>query len=131
MTIVWKRVTQPLQIWGGDCKNNEVEDRLEEEDNFSTAVVGEDTGTVVVGDEGVDDDATAQPSSRTSVSCGSGSVAVPLLPPQNRQSSQSVASQRAATVVQTNSITSGRQSSSSASSATGRRPPTHMTPLSC
>jgi hypothetical protein len=130
MRIVWKRVTRRLQIWGGDCKDNEVEDGLEEEDKFSTAVVGEDIGTVVGRDEGVDDAAAARPSSRASVSSGSGSVAVPSLPPQNRQLSQSVESQRAATVVQTNSSTSGRQSSSSAPSATGRHPLTHMTPLS-
>ncbi len=70
---------------GGDCKDNEVEDGLEEEDTFSTALVGEDIGTVVGGDEGVDDAAAARPSSQASVSSGSGSVAVPLLPPQNRQ----------------------------------------------
>ncbi len=71
---------------GGDCKDNEVEDGLEEEDKFSTAVVGEDIGTVVGGDEGGDDAAAARPSLRASVSSGSGSVAVLSLPPQNRQS---------------------------------------------
>jgi hypothetical protein len=86
---------------------------LEEEDEFSTAVAGEDIGTVVGRDEEVDDAAAARPSSQASV-----------------QSSQSVESQRAATVVWTNSTTSGRQSSSSAPSSTGHRPPTHMTPLS-
>jgi hypothetical protein len=54
---------------------------LEEEDGFSTPVVGEDTSTMVGGDEGVDDAATARPSLRASVSSGSGSVAVPSLPP--------------------------------------------------
>jgi hypothetical protein len=92
--------------------------------------VGEDTRTVVGGDEGVDDAATARQSSQASISSGSGSVTVPSLPLQNRQLSQSVASQRAAMVVRTNSTTSGWQPSSSASSATGRCPPTHMTPLS-
>jgi hypothetical protein len=46
--------------------------------------VGEDTGTEVCGDEGVDDAPTALPSSRASVSSGLGSVAVPLLPPHDR-----------------------------------------------
>jgi hypothetical protein len=115
---------------GGDPKDDEVEDELEEEDKFSTAVVGEDTGTVAGGDEGVDDAATAHPSLQASVSSGSGTVAVPLLPPHNRQFSQSAASQRAAAVVRTNSTTSVQCSSSSASSTTGCRPPTHMTPLS-
>ncbi len=93
----------------------------EEEDDFSTAVVGENTSTEVGGDEGGDDAPTARPSLRASVSSGVGSVAVLLLPPRDR---------RAATVVQANSTTSGWQSSSSASSATGRHPATHMTPLS-
>jgi hypothetical protein len=70
-------------IWG-DCKDNEVGDVLEEEDDVSTAVVGEDTSTVVGGDEGVDDAATAQPLSRAFVSSGSVSVAMPLLTPQDR-----------------------------------------------
>ncbi len=103
---------------------------MEEEDNFSNAVVGEDTSTVVGGDEGVDDAATAWPSLRASVSSGSGSVAVPSLPPHDRQLSQSAASQRAAMLVQTNLTTSGQHSSSSALSATGHCPPTHITPLS-
>jgi hypothetical protein len=116
---------------GGNGKDDEVGVGLEEEeDNFSTAVVGEDTSTVVGGVEGADDAAIARPSPRVSVSSGSGSVAVPLLPPRDRQSSQSAASQSAATVVRTNSTTSGRHSSSSAFSATGHHPPTHMTPLS-
>jgi hypothetical protein len=116
---------------GGDCKEDKVGVGLEEEeDNFSTAVVGEDISTEVGGDEGVDDAATARPSLQASVSSGSGSVAVPSLPPHDRQSSQSAASQRAAMVVRANSATSGRDSSSSVSSATGRHPPTHMTPLS-
>jgi hypothetical protein len=107
---------------GGDCKDDEVGVGLEEEeDDFSNAVVGEDTSTEVGGDEGGDDAPTAWPSSRVSVSSGVGSVAVPSLPPRDR---------RAATVVQAKSTTSGRQSSSSASSATGRCPATHMTPLS-
>jgi hypothetical protein len=113
-----------------DCEGNEVEDGLEEEDDFSIAVVGEDSSTVVGGDEGVDDAATLRPSSQASVSSSSGLVAVPLLPPRNRQSSQSAAAQRAAMVFRTNSTTSGRQLSSSAYSANGRHPPTHMTPLS-
>ncbi len=71
---------------GGGCKDDEVGVGLEEEeeDDFSTAVVGEDTSTVLGGDEGVDDAATARPSSRASVSSGSGSVAVPSLPPHDR-----------------------------------------------
>jgi hypothetical protein len=69
---------------GGDCKDNAVGVGMEEEDNLSNAVVGEDTGTVVGGDEGVDDAATARPSLRASVSSGSGSVAVSLLPPHDR-----------------------------------------------
>jgi hypothetical protein len=116
---------------GGDHKDDKVGVGLEqEEDDFSTVVVGEDTSTEVGGDEGVDDAATARPSSQAFVSSGSGSVAVPLLPPRDRGLSQSAASQRAATVVRANSRTSGQHSSSSASSATGHRPPTHMTPLS-
>ncbi len=100
-------------LGGGGSEDNEVEDGLEEEDKFSTAVAGEDICALVGGDEGVDDAAAARPCSRASV-----------------QLSQSVESQRAATVVRTNSTTSGRQPSSSAPSATGRHPPTHMTPLS-
>jgi hypothetical protein len=101
------------------------------EDDFITAVVGEDTSTVVGRDEGVDDAATAQSSLRASVLSGSGSVAVPSLPPQDKQLSQSAASQRAARLVRTNSTTSGQQLSSSTFSATGRcLLPTHMTPLS-
>jgi hypothetical protein len=77
----------------GDCKDNELGVGLEEEeDDFSTAVVGEDTSTEVGEDEG----------GRASVSSGLGFVAVPSLPPRDRQLSQSVASQRAATVVQAN-----------------------------
>ena len=72
---------------GGDCEDNEVQDGLEEEDKFSTAEAGEDIGTVVGRDEGVDDATAARPSLWLSVSSGSGSVAVPSLPPQNRQSS--------------------------------------------
>ncbi len=72
---------------GGDCEDNEVQDGLEEEDKFSTAEAGEDIGTVVGRDEGVDDATAARPSLWLSVSSGSGSVAVLLLPPQNRQSS--------------------------------------------
>jgi hypothetical protein len=93
----------------------------EEEDNFSTAVEGEDTSTEVGGGEGGDDATNARPSSRASVSSSVGSIAVPLLSPCDR---------RAATVVRANSTTSGRQSSSSASYATGCCPATHMTPLS-
>ncbi len=116
---------------GGDRKDDEVGVRLEEdEDDFSTAVVGEDASTEVGGDEGGDDAPTARPSLQASVSSGLGSVAVPLLPPRDRQLSQSAASQRAATVVRANSTTYGRQLSSSASSATGCHPATHMTPLS-
>ncbi len=70
---------------GGDHKDNGVEDGLEEEDKFTTAVVGKDIGTVVGRDEGVDDAAAVRPSSWASVLSGSGSVAVPLLPPQNRK----------------------------------------------
>ncbi len=107
---------------GGDCKDDELGVGLEEdEDNFSTTVVGEDASTVVGVGEGGDDAPNAQPSSRASVSSGVGSVAVPLLPPRDR---------RAATVVRANSTTSGWQSSSSASSATGRCPANHMTPSS-
>ena len=93
----------------------------EDEDDFSTAGVGEDTSTVVGAGEEGDDAPNARPSSRASVSSSVGSVAVPLLPPRDRG---------AAMVVRANSTTSGRQSSSSASSATGRCPATHMTPLS-
>ncbi len=89
----------------------------EDEDNFSTAGVGEDTSTVVGAGEEGDDAPNARPSSRASVSSGVGSVAV-------------TRDRRAAMVVQANSTTSGQQLSSSASSATGRRPATHMTPLS-
>ncbi len=107
---------------GGDREDNEVGVGLEEdEDDFSTAVVGEDTSTEVGVGEGGDDAPNAQPSLRASVSSGVGSVAVPLLPLRDR---------RAATVVRANSTTSGWQSSSSASSATGHRPAIHMTPLS-
>jgi hypothetical protein len=52
---------------GGDCKDDEVEDGLEEEDKFSTTVAGEDIGTMVGKDEGVDDAAAARPSSQASV----------------------------------------------------------------
>ncbi len=52
---------------GGDCKDDEVEDGLKEEDRFITAVVGEDIGPVVGRDEEVDDAAAARPSSRASV----------------------------------------------------------------
>ena len=52
---------------GGDCKDDEVEDGLEEEDKFSTAVAGKDICTVVGRDEGVDDAAAARPSLRASV----------------------------------------------------------------
>ncbi len=108
--------------FGGDCKDDKVEVGLEEdEDDFSAAVVGEDTGTEVGVGEGGDDAPNAWPSSRASSSSGVGSVAVPLLPPCDG---------RAAMVVWTNSTTSGQQSPSSASSATGRHPATHMTPLS-
>ncbi len=69
---------------GGGHEDSEVGDGLEEADNFSTAVVGEDTSTVVGEDEEVDDAATAWPSSWVSVSSGSGSVAVPSLPPHDR-----------------------------------------------
>ncbi len=107
---------------GGDCKEDEVGVGLEEEEgDFSTAVVGEDTSTEVGVGEGGDDAPKARQSSRASVSSSVGSVAVPSLPPRGR---------RAAAVIQANSTTSGRQSSSSASSATGCRPATHMTPLS-
>jgi hypothetical protein len=109
---------------GGDRKENEVGVGLEEdEDNFSNAVVGEDTSTEVGVGEGGDDAPNARPSSRASVSSGVGSAAVPLLPPRDG---------RAATVVWANSTTSGQQSlsSSSSSSATGCHPATHMTPLS-
>ncbi len=100
---------------------------MEEEDNISSPVVGGDT-TVVGGDEGVDDAATSRPSSWAPVSSGSGSVSVLSLPPHYRQLSQLATLQIAATLVQTNSTTSGWQLSSSAT-ATGCRPPTHMTPL--
>jgi hypothetical protein len=103
---------------GGDRKDDQVGVGLEEdEDDFSTAGVGEDTSTVVGAGEEGDDTPNARPSSRASVSSGVGSVAV-------------THDRKAATVVRANSTTSGRQSSSSASSATGRRPATHMTPLS-
>jgi hypothetical protein len=115
-------VTWHLQIWGGDHKDDEVGVELEEEeDNFSTAVVGEGTSTEVGGGEGRDDAPNAWPSLWASVSSGVGSVAMPLLPPRDR---------RAATVVRANSTTSGWQSPSSVFSATGCRPATHMTPLS-
>jgi hypothetical protein len=111
-----------LQIWGEDCEDNEVGVGLEEdEDDFSTAVVGEDTSTEVGVGEGGDDAFNVRPSLRASVSSGVGSVAVLLLSSHDR---------RAATVVRANSTTSGQQSSSSASFATGCRPATHMTPLS-
>ncbi len=104
---------------GGDHKDNEVGVGLEEEEgNFSTAVVGEDTSTEVSGDEGGDDAPTARPSLRASISSGLGSVAVPPLSSRDRQLSQSAALQRAATVVRDNSTTSRQQLSSSASSAT-------------
>ncbi len=104
---------------GGDCKDDEIGVGLEEEeDNFSTAVVGEDTSIEVGVGEGEDDAPNARPSLQASVSSSVGSVAVPLLTPRDRG---------AATVVRANSTTSGRQS---ASSATGRRPATHMTPFS-
>ncbi len=86
---------------------------LEEEDNLSAAVVGGNM-TVMGGDEVVDDAVTAV-SARPS-SCGA--------------SSKSAESQNAATYVPTHSASFVRHSSSSASSATGRCPPTHMTPLS-
>jgi hypothetical protein len=106
----------------GDCKEDELGVGLEEEeDNFSTAVVGEDTSTEVGVGEGGDDAPNARPSLQVSVSSSVGSVAVLSLPPCDR---------RAATVVRANSITSGWQLSSFASSATGCRPATHMTPLS-
>ncbi len=46
----------------GNHEDNEVGVGTEEEDNFSTVVVAEDISTVVGGDEGVDDAATARPS---------------------------------------------------------------------
>ncbi len=97
---------------GGDRKDDEVGVGLEEdEDDFSTAVVGDDTSTEVGVSEGGDDAPNAWPSLRASVSSGVGSVAVPLLPPRDG---------RAAMVVRANPTTSGRQSSSSSSSsATG------------
>ncbi len=98
---------------GGDCEADEVGVGLEEEeDNFSTAVEGEDASTEVGGGEGGDYATNAWPSSRASVSSGVGSVAVLLLPPQDR---------RVAMVSRANSTTSGWQSSSSAISATGCR----------
>ncbi len=55
---------------GGDRKDNEVGVGLEEkEDNFSTAVVGEDTSTEVGRGEGGDDAPNAQPTLRASVRC--------------------------------------------------------------
>ncbi len=116
-------MTRHLQIWGGDHEDNEVGVGLEEdEDDFSNIVVDEDTSTEVGVGEGGDDAPNAWPSLQTSVSSSVDSVAVLLLPPHDG---------RAATVVQANSTTSGRQSlSSSSSSATGRCPATHMTPLS-
>ncbi len=109
--------TAPANL-GVDRKNNEVGVGLEEdEEDFSTAGVVEDTSTVVGAGEEGDDAPNARPSSRASVSSGVGSVAV-------------TRDRRAATVVWANSTTSGCQLSSSASSATGRCPATHMTPLS-
>ncbi len=114
--------TAPANL-GEDCKDDEVGVGLEEdEDNFSTAVVGEDTSTEVGVGEGEDDASNAWPSLRASVSSGVGSVAMPSLPPRDG---------RAATVVRANSTTSRQQLlSSSFSSATGCHPATHMTALS-
>ncbi len=107
---------------GGDCKDDEVGVGLEEEeDDFSTAGVGEVTSKEVGVGEGGDNAPNARPSLWASVSSSVGSVAVLLLAPRDR---------RAAMIVRPNSTTYGRQSSSSAFSATGRRPATPMTPLS-
>ncbi len=109
--------TAPANL-GGDREDDEAGVGLvEDEDDFSTAGVGEDTSTVVRAGEEGDDAPNARPSSRASISSGVGSVAV-------------TRDRRAATVVRANSTTTGRQSSSSDSSATGRRPAAHMTPLS-
>ncbi len=96
---------------------------MDKEDNISTTVVGGNT-TVVGGDEGEDDAVTARLFLRTSVSYDSAAVSLAPLP--DKQSSELAASQNAATLVRTNSTTSGQQLSSS---ATGCRPPTNMIPL--
>ena len=68
--------TAPANL-GGDRKDDEVGVGLkEDEDNSSTAVVGEDTSTEVGVGEGGDDAPNARPSSWASVSSSAGSVAV-------------------------------------------------------
>ncbi len=92
-------------------------------DKEDTTVMG--GNTIVVGEnEGADDAVTARPSLQESVS--SGSAAISSAPPPDRQLSELAALQTAATLVRTNSTSSGRQSPLS---ETGRCPPTDMTPL--
>ncbi len=82
---------QHLRIWGGDCEEDEVGVGLEEEEgDFSTAVVGEDTSTEVGGGEGGDEAPNARPSSQASASSGVGSVAVLSLPPCDRRAAMVV-----------------------------------------
>jgi hypothetical protein len=62
----------------------------EEEDDFTTAVVGEDTSTEVGVGEGGDDAPNTRPSLQASVSSSVGSVAVLLLTPHDRQAAMVV-----------------------------------------